>query len=238
MRTGKTVNCERWGNIHFLLYHLSLLCHWGGGCIDWKAAGRRCDLEMMTIPIWETQVTCSLRWAVQHMSALVLHHPSHALMLLHYVCCTTFQPLQQVRRNHFNFSCRTLSDKGNRTLHTWPQGTVPKICKCLLSVKQPKGVSCRPRFLDFFLSKNQPKQTNSALAGNTIEMANDTVTLYFQKSGQILAEDWAEKHLSHQWICVNGFGVSVQRLAWCSVSVSVSRQQLRFKFKSHLTHST
>lgn len=49
---------------------------------------------------------------------------------------------------------------------------------------------------------------------------------------------WAKKRLSHQWICVNGFGESAHLLARWSSSVSVSQLQRCFILQPHKNTSS
>lgn len=51
------------------------------------------------------------------------------------------------------------------------------------------------------------------------------VVTFFKSPSLPLAGARAEKHLSHQWICVNGSGVRAQRSSWCSPPLTVSKQQ-------------
>jgi len=128
------------------------------------------------------------------------------LLHCHYFCTTTRQPLQWVRLNYFIFSYQTLTDSGDLVFDCL-QSKLVFITKCSCLLNQ-----------------------HSVLHRNQKMCATFTVSSLSTSPSLLSAADWAEEHLSHQWICVNGFGVCAQRLAGCSYSVDVSTLPLHFIF--------
>lgn len=129
--TGTRVNCEYRGKTHFF-YTTCLLCVTEEeAALTGKLRKRGVIWTWWPFPFWATEA--SLREAVQHVLALVWHHPSHALLLplLHHISASTAGETPPVLLLLQTMKWQRKQDTA------WTQGTVPKICKYVLFFLKP-----------------------------------------------------------------------------------------------------